>query len=48
MKVNWTELLTLRMMGDNVTLYRSAWMELVDELREDSTLAKRIREMLER
>lgn len=37
---------TLRMLGDNVTLTRSAWLELLDELRTDSTLAARIRTML--
>lgn len=37
---------TLRMLGDNVTLMRCAWIELLDELRPDSELAVRIREML--
>jgi hypothetical protein len=37
---------TLRMLGDNVTLMRCAWLELLDELRPDSTLASRIRAML--
>lgn len=38
---------TLRMLGDNVTLMKTQWLELLDELREDSRLASRIREMLE-
>lgn len=37
---------TLRMLGDNVTLMRCAWIELLDELRPDSSLAIRIRTML--
>lgn len=41
-----TDELTLRMLGDNVTLMRCAWEELLNELRADSTLARRISEML--
>lgn len=37
---------TLRMLGDNVTLTRAAWLELLGELRPDSTLVDRIHEML--
>lgn len=41
------EPLTLRMCGDNVTLMRCAWLGLLDELRPDSALARRIRERVE-
>ena len=41
-----TDEFTLRMLGDNVTLIRSAWLELADELRADSDLRRRIMEML--
>lgn len=37
---------TLRMLGDNVTLTHAAWLELLDELRPESALAGRVREML--
>lgn len=37
---------TLRMLGDNVTLATYAWLDLLDELRSDSALAGRIRDML--
>jgi hypothetical protein len=42
------EELTLRMLGQNVTLMRCQWLDLLDELRPDSTLAERIRALLER
>lgn len=41
------ELFTLRMYGDNVTLMRCAWLDLLDDLRPDSELAWRIFERLE-
>jgi hypothetical protein len=37
---------TQRMLGDNVTLMRCAWLELLEELRPDSPLAARITAML--
>lgn len=39
--------LMLRMLGQNITLCRYQWMELLDELSDDSPLAKRIGRMLE-
>lgn len=38
--------ITIRMCGDNVTLMRVAWLELLDEMRNDSPLAARIRTRL--
>lgn len=40
------DVFTIRMLGDNVTLMRGAWLELLDELRTDSALADRIRRIL--
>jgi hypothetical protein len=40
------DLLTLRMCGDNVTMFRTAWFELLDELRKGSVLYARVRAML--
>lgn len=40
------DLLTLRMCGDNVTMYRTAWFELLYELRVGSSLRARVRAML--
>lgn len=37
---------TLRMLGENITFTGWQWDELLDELREDSDLARRIRERL--
>lgn len=39
---DWTDRLTLRMLGENVTLDRGQWFSLRDELREDSELRARI------
>jgi hypothetical protein len=47
-KPKMTDEFTLRMLGDNVTLLRCAWLELLDELRPESETAGRIREMLAR
>lgn len=40
--------LTLRMLGDNVTLRRHQWAELLDSLDSASDLARRVRELLAR
>lgn len=39
---------TIRMLGENVTLTGWQWVELLDELRPDSDLARRLRELLAR
>lgn len=44
--LHMSHLHTLRMLGDNVTLATYAWLDLLDELRSDSALAGRIRDML--
>lgn len=44
---NMTARLSLRMLGQNVTMMRCAWLDLLDELRDDSELAERIGRMLE-
>jgi hypothetical protein len=41
--MNMQEEITLQMLGDRVTLMRSAWLKLLDEMREDSPLAAQIR-----
>jgi len=41
-----TDYLRLRMLGESFTLYRTQWDQLLDELRPDSELAGRIRDLL--
>jgi hypothetical protein len=44
--MNNTKAFTLRMLGDNITLGYWQWIELLDELKPDSQLARRIRNLL--
>jgi hypothetical protein len=37
---------TLRMLGQNVTFTGYEWLDLLESLKDDSTLATRIRDML--
>jgi len=41
--MNMQEEITIQMLGHGVTLMRSAWLKLLDEMREDSPLAAQIR-----
>lgn len=43
----WLEKLPLRMLGENVTFTRAQWSELLEDLREESELARRVRKMLD-
>jgi hypothetical protein len=43
---NWMQPIPLRALGENLSLTRGQWTELLDELRPDSELARRIRDRL--
>lgn len=40
--VKMTELITIRIYGDNITMFRSAWMEMLDDMKPDCDNYKRI------
>lgn len=40
------EELTLRMLGDNVSFNRTMWHELLESLKPESDLARRVRDLL--
>lgn len=45
-EVKMTDSFTLRMLGNNVSLYRSGWLELLADLNPGCALAGRISAML--